>query len=119
MYYVITDKLVIRSSCILDWGRGHLFSSGSRPLTLTCWKVTSLCHQYTARLACKSVKSGQALYCWLAKFKLSSYILKYSENGKRTHPFNSKSMARTSCASHFRHRNLLNYCTRQVGQNCK
>ena len=32
-------------------------------------KVICFCHQYRARPACTSMKSDQALYCWLAKFK--------------------------------------------------
>ena len=35
--------------------------------------VISLCHQYRARLVCTSVKSNQALYCWLTNFKLTSW----------------------------------------------
>ena len=36
-------------------------------------EVISLCHQYRTRLACTSVQSDQALYCWLANFKFSSW----------------------------------------------
>ena len=34
--------------------------------------MIGLCQQYTARPACTSMKSDQALYCWLTSFKFSS-----------------------------------------------
>ena len=38
-------------------------------LTLPKLKEISLCHQYRARIACTSVQSDEALYCWPANFK--------------------------------------------------
>ena len=38
-------------------------------------KVISICHQYRARLACTSVQSDQALYCWLTNYQLQIIIL--------------------------------------------
>ena len=43
-------------------------------LTLLEPKVIGLCYQYRARPTCKSMQSDQALYCWLTRFKFSSWI---------------------------------------------
>ena len=42
-------------------------------LILPTPKEVSLCHQYSARPACTSMHSDQALYCWLTNFKFSSW----------------------------------------------
>ena len=61
------DSFVIYLSCI------HLFHNQTKimmfKLTLILLepKVISFCHQYRPRPVCTSVRSDQALYCWLTK----------------------------------------------------
>ena len=44
-------------------------------------KVIRLCHQYRARLACTSMQSDQALYCWQTNFKVGIMLYK-KDNGQ-------------------------------------